>query len=297
MSPVHLLQDDLTYAPAIDTQEETVPTPGTDAETYADLLAFAHRLADVAGDVIRPYFRANHGIENKHASGSDGGFDPVTLADQESELAMRALIETEFPDHAVFGEEHGASWAADSGGRFTWVLDPIDGTRSFIGGFPTWGTLIALHDAAVEGGRPVIGIMDQPIIGERYVGTPDGAWLGEEPLKVRPCASLADAVLYATTPDMFKGGDLAAFQRVEARVKLRRFGGDCYAYGMLAFGLNDLIVEASMQPYDIQALIPIVEGAGGIVTNWDGNPAYDAGRILAAGDKRMHDAVLALLGG
>ena len=274
-----------------------MPTPGTDAETYADLLAFAHRLADAAGDVIRPYFRANHGIDNKRT----GGFDPVTLADQESELVMRALIEAEFPDHAVFGEEHGASWAADSGGRFTWVLDPIDGTRSFIGGFPTWGTLIALHDTEAEaenGGRPVIGIMDQPIMGERYVGTPKGAWLGDVPLSVRPCASLDDAVLYSTTPDMFEPEvELPAFQRVESRVKLRRFGGDCYAYGMLAFGLNDLIIEASMQPYDIQALIPIVEGAGGIVTNWDGGPAYDAGRILAAGDKRMHDAALEMLNG
>ncbi len=250
----------------------------------ADLLAFAHRLADVAGTVIRPHFRASGAVDNKRPA----DFDPVTAADRDAETAMRELIAAHYPDHAVYGEEHGAQWGA----RFTWVLDPIDGTRSFIGGFPTWGTLIAL----AEHGRPVIGIMDQPITGERFVGGPDGAFLGDRKLAVRPCAALADAVLYATTPDMFEPArEMPAFQRVERQVKLRRFGGDCYAYCMLAHGLLDVIVEAAMQPYDIQALIPIVEGAGGIVTNWEGEPAWNAGRILAAGDRRVHEAALEAL--
>ncbi len=257
------------------------------SESYDDLLAFAHRLADAAGEVIRPYFRAENETEDKRP---DGSYDPVTLADKEAELAIRALIETDYPGHKIYGEEHGAEW----GDQFTWVVDPIDGTRSFIGGFPTWGTLIALND----GGRAVIGIMDQPVIGERFVGTPDGAWLNGRPLKTRPCASLSEAVLYSTTPDMFEPDhDLPAFHRVEAQVQMRRFGGDCYQYGMLAHGLNDLIIEAKMAPYDIQALIPLVEGAGGIVTNWEGERAEMAGRILAAGDKRVHEVALALLNG
>ena len=256
----------------------------SDAEAR-ELLAFAHTLADAAGAVIKPLFRSAGTIDNKRAA----DFDPVTAADRDAEAAMRDLIAARYPDHAVYGEEHGAEW----GERFTWVLDPLDGTRSFIGGFPTWGTLIGL----AEYGRPVVGIMDQPVTGERFTGGPDGAFLGERRLRVRDCASLKDAVLYATTPDMFKGEDMAAFRRVEQQVKLRRFGGDCYAYCMLAHGLVDLVVEASMQPYDIHALIPIVEQAGGIVTNWEGEPAWQAGRILAAGDRRVHQAALDALHG
>ncbi len=257
----------------------------TDAEAR-ELMAFAHRLADAAGRVIKPLFRSVGAIDNKRAA----DFDPVTAADRDAEAAMRELIATHYPDHKVYGEEHGAEW----GERFTWVLDPVDGTRSFIGGFPTWGTLIGL----AEYGRPVLGIMDQPITGERFTGGPDGAFLGTKRLRVRPCAGLADAVLYATTPDMFEPErEMPAFQRVERQVKLRRFGGDCYAYCMLAHGLLDLVIEASMQPYDIHALIPIIEQAGGIVTNWEGEPAWKAGRILAAGDRRTHEAALKALNG
>jgi myo-inositol-1(or 4)-monophosphatase len=257
----------------------------TDAEAR-ELMGFAHRLADAAAAEIRPYFRAAGPIDNKRA----GDFDPVTAADRNAETAMRALIARTYPDHAVYGEEHGAEW----GERFTWVIDPLDGTRSFIGGFPTWGTLIGL----AEYGRPVLGIMDQPITGERFTGGPDGAFLGATRLRVRPCERIEEAVLYATTPDMFgPETDMPAFRRVEQRVKLRRFGGDCYAYCMLAHGFVDLVVEASMQPYDIHALIPIIEQAGGIVTNWEGEPAWKAGRILAAGDRRVHQAALALLNG
>lgn len=254
--------------------------------SHDDLIAFAHRLADAAGAVIRPYFRNLAAVENKLVD----GFDPVTIADKEAETAMRALIEEAYPDHGILGEEYGHKPAGASG--LTWVLDPIDGTRSFIGGFPTWGTLIALND----GKAPFIGIMDQPFTGERYIGTPDGAFLDDQKLAVRLCATLADAVLYSTTPDMFhQPGEMKAFQRVESVVKLRRFGGDCYAYAMMALGFVDLIIESSMQPYDIQALIPIVEGAGGFVRNWQGSPADQGGQIIAAGDKRVLDQALALL--
>ena len=257
----------------------------TDA-SIEELTAFANRLADAAGAVIMPYFRADHGMDNKLAA----GFDPVTEADRNAEAAMRELIEAEYPDHGILGEEHGAK--PGNGTNLTWVLDPIDGTRSFIGGFPTWGTMIGLNN----GTEVLVGIMDQPFTGERYVGTPDGAFADGKRLAVRPCASLEDAVLYSTTPDMFyKPGEMDAFQRVESAVKLRRFGGDCYAYAMLAAGHVDLIVESAMQAYDIQALIPIVEGAGGIVTDWQGNSVLDGGQILAAGDRRIFDAAMAML--
>lgn len=263
----------------------TAETPLGEHQMHA-FMAFANRLADVAGRAIRPYFRATGAIDNKR----EGDFDPVTEADRAAEEAMRALISRTFPDHGVYGEEHGAEW----GERFTWVLDPIDGTRSFIGGFPTWGTLIALADH----GRPILGIMDQPVLGERFVGGPDGAFLGDLPLQTRSCPRLEEAVLYATTPDMFEPEmEMPAFRRVESRVKLRRFGGDCYAYCMMAYGLVDVIVEADMKPYDIQALIPVVEGAGGIVTNWEGEPVWQGGRILAAGDRRVHEQALELLNG
>lgn len=251
-----------------------------------DLLAFANELADAAGETIRPYFRQPNSIDNKKAE----DFDPVTVADREAETSMRHIIEARFPDHGILGEEHGAKPAGASG--LTWVLDPIDGTRSFIGGFPTWGTLIAVNN----GTKVLAGILDQPYTGERFVGSEQGAFLGDQKLAVRPCASLDDAVLYSTTPDMFKPGPVQdAFERVEASVKLRRFGGDCYAYAMLAMGFVDLVVESSMQAYDIQALIPIVEAAGGTVTDWQGNPALDGGQILATGDARIHAQAMDLL--
>jgi myo-inositol-1(or 4)-monophosphatase len=253
----------------------------------AAMLAFAHRLADAAAAVTLPYFRS--GITAEHKPGP-ADFDPVTVADRETEEAMRALIRDTYPDHAILGEEGGGK----AGPGSTWVLDPIDGTRSFISGFPTWGTLIAYN----EGAEPIVGLMDQPFTGERYHGSPAGAFLGDKRLHVRPCRSLAEATLYATTPDMFASPEeKAAFARLETHVKLRRFGGDCYAYCMLAAGFVDLVVEASMAPYDIQALIPIVEAAGGIVTDWQGQSAAQGGRILAAGNRALHDAAMAVLNG
>lgn len=252
---------------------------------WREILGFAHELADASGPVIRRYFRTGLDVADK-AGMTD--FDPVTAADREAEDAMRRLVRQRYPHHAVVGEEGGT----DGAGPETWVLDPIDGTRSFIAGFPTWGTLIAYND----GRQARVGIMDQPVTGERFVGHPDAAYLGEHALAVRPCADLKDAVLFATTPDMFTApAERDGFARLEKQVKLRRFGGDCYAYCMLAAGFVDLVVEATLAPYDIQALIPIIEGAGGIVTTWDGGPAADGGRIVAAGDKRVHDAAMAVL--
>jgi myo-inositol-1(or 4)-monophosphatase len=250
-------------------------------------LGLAHRLADAAGAAIRPYFRSALVPEDK-GKGPER-YDPVTLADRAAEAAMRAILRQEQPGHAIWGEEEGRT----PGGPETWVLDPIDGTRSFICGFPTWGTLIAFND----GSGPTLGILDQPILHERLVGAEGQAWLGDQRLATRPCASLSEAVLFATTPDMFAGAALPAFEDLAERVRLRRFGGDCYAYGMLALGLVDLVVEAALAPWDIQALVPIVEGAGGVVTTWTGERPDDGGRIIAAGDRRLHAEVVRLLEG
>ena len=262
------------------------PKPPLSDEDIATLSAFAEELAEVAGEAIRPYFRKT-GVGETRKSHK---FDPVTEADKGAERAIRELIDARYPDHGVLGEEEQEK----PGDHLTWVIDPIDGTRAFITGLPLWGTLIALND----GTRPVIGIMNQPITGERFLGTPKGAWLNGEALSVRPCESLEQSILFSTDPDMFeKEGERAAFERVEAAVRLRRFGGDCYSYCMLAHGLIDLVIESDLQPYDIQALIPIVEGAGGIVTSWDGEDAQAGGAVIAAGDARVHKAALKLLQG
>jgi histidinol-phosphatase len=258
--------------------------PETDLDT---LLAFAQHLADAAGEVIRPYFRKPLAVSDK----SD--LSPVTAADRAAEGTMRRLIEERFPAHGVFGEEFGR---VREDAEFVWVLDPIDGTKSFISGVPLFGTLIALTHA----GRPILGIIDQPVLRERWTGaagrptTLNGAAVG-----CRPCPVLAAATLFATTPDMFKGEDAAAFARVSAAVKLVRFGADCYAYGLLAAGFVDLVLEASLKPYDFCAMVPVVEGAGGAATDWRGGGLDLAadGRILVSGDRRTHDAALALLVG
>jgi len=253
-----------------------------------DLLKFAHRLADASGAVITPYFRTRIEVTDKKDKG-EGRYSPVTAADQGAEAAIRALIKAEHPDHGIMGEEHGHE---NPGARLTWVIDPIDGTKAFITGLPTWGTLIALND----GGRPVLGLLDQPILRERFVGGPDGAFLGTTRLQARACPNLALATLCSTEPDMFDAGaERDAFNRLCAKVALRRFGTDCYAYAMLAHGFVDLVVEASLAPWDIQALIPIVEHAGGVVTDWEGGPAAGGGRVVAAGDPAIHREALKVL--
>lgn len=260
--------------------------------TAVDFEAFVDELATVSGDAIRPFFRTALGVEDKNRSGA---FDPVTAADRAAEQAMRMLIRQRFPDHGIIGEEFGAE-RGDA--QYVWILDPIDGTKAFISGMPAWGTLIALTRA----GKPVYGMMHQPFIGERFCG--DGAAAayrgpaGGRALRVRPCEDLSAAVLYTTSPRHMNAFDRSAFSRVEEAARLSRYGGDCYSYCMLAAGCIDLIVETDLKPYDIAALIPIIEGAGGVVTGWDGG-AWDGGagpaRIVAAGDRRIHAQALAIL--
>ncbi len=259
--------------------------------TVIDFAAFIDKLATVSGDTILPFFRTSLGVDNKTSL----GFDPVTEADRAAEAAMRRLITTTFPQHGIVGEEFGDE---RPNAEYVWVLDPIDGTRSFISGVPLWGTLIAL----MHNGVPAFGMMHQPYIRERFFGDGGaanfrGANGGQRHLSVRRCEALADATLFATTPQMFRGADRTAFDRVEKQVRLSRYGGDCYAYCMLAAGHIDLVIEAELKSYDIAALIPIITGAGGVVTTWDGTPAHNGGRIVASGDPRVHEAALKLLQG
>ncbi len=254
-------------------------------EAWREYLPLAHRLADASGEVILRYFRQALAIEDKDYI---DGYSPVTAADREAEAAIRALINEACPEHGILGEEHGHE-RPDA--RFTWVIDPIDGTKAFISGMTTWGTLIALQDRD----RGIIGVLDQPFLRERFIGHGEGAYLGDRRLAVRSCPDLAGATLYATEPDMFTPTERAGFDELAGHVRLRRFGADCYAYGMLAAGLIDLVVEASMNLWDIAALIPIVEGAGGLVTAWDGGPVGADGRVLAVGDRRLHAPALEIL--
>jgi myo-inositol-1(or 4)-monophosphatase len=259
--------------------------------TAIDFAAFVDQLATVSGETIMPFFRTSLAVENKK---SGGGFDPVTAADRAAEDAMRALIRRSFPDHGILGEEY-AGERTDA--EYVWILDPIDGTKSFISGMPAWGTLIGL----MRFGEPVFGMMHQPFTRERFSGDGGGARyrgpIGNRTLRVRTCADLADAVLFTTSPLLMNEKDRAAFARVEKKVKLSRYGGDCYAYCMLAAGLIDLIIETEVKPHDIVALIPIVAGAGGIITTWENRPAQGGGRIIAAGDRRVHQAALEILNG
>jgi len=256
--------------------------------TAVDFASFVDQLASVSGETILPFFRTALAIENKQAR----GFDPVTAADRAAEDAMRALIRRNFPAHGILGEEYGAE---RTDAEYVWVLDPIDGTKSFIAGMVAWGTLIGL----MRFGEPVFGMMHQPFTRERFSGDSGAAHYrgpgGERDLRVRACASLGDAVLFTTSPLLMSAADRAVFARVENAVKLSRYGGDCYAYCMLAAGHIDLIIETEIKPHDIVPLIPIIAGAGGIVTTWDNGPAQDGGRIVVAGDKRVHEAALEML--
>ena len=252
-------------------------------------LAFADELADAARMAILPHFRSGGACENKSAD----GFDPVTAADRASEAAMRALIEREFPEHGVLGEEFERTCSRSG---YEWVIDPIDGTRAFIAGLPTWGVLIAL---AYEG-KPILGIMDQPYLDERYRGWNDGADSvvrgDRRALKSRRCGALSEAILSTTSPDLFHGAEAEAFARVRGKAKLTRYGFDCYAYSMIAAGHMDCVIESGLKPFDIQALIPILAGAGGGVCNWRGGDAAQGGQVLAYSDTRIRDEALGLLG-
>jgi len=254
-----------------------------------DFATFVDELATLSGEAIRPFFRTALGVDNKSHTGV---FDPVTEADRAAETAMRMLIRKTFPDHGIIGEEFGDE-RADA--PYVWVLDPIDGTKSFISGMPAWGTLIGL----MKNGAPVYGMMHQPFMGERFTG--DGASAhyrgpaGERRLLARTCKDLSEAVLFTTNPFLMSEAERGRFHKVERAARLTRYGGDCYAYCMVAAGYIDLVIEAGLKQHDIVALIPIIEGAGGIVTDWSGGSATKGGRILAAGDRRVHAEALRLL--
>jgi len=268
------------------------------SEAVDGFVAVANQLADVAAKVTVPYFRTRVDVEVKADS------SPVTIADKQAEEAMRQVLEDLLPDHAIFGEEAGVSFGAGQGSRYCWVIDPIDGTKSFITGKPLFGTLIAL----LCDGLPVVGIIDQPILKERWVGVEGRpTLLNGAPISTRPCADLSQAYLYCTTPHMFAGESEMAFNRVRDKVRIPMYGCDCYAYGLLSAGFCDLIVEADLKPYDYMALVPVIQGAGGHITDWKGRPLSlkldsettgpytDA--VVAAGDERTLKQALRALNG
>ena len=261
-----------------------------DPSTQNDLLRVALLLADAARTAILPHFRApDLAAENKL---SDGEYDPVTIADRAAEQAMTAILARERPDDAVLGEEFGLK-PGTSG--LKWVLDPIDGTRGFVSGTPTWGVLIAVGGA--DG--PALGIIDQPYIGERFVGGFGAAWVdgpqGRRDIAARGVQALAEATLFTTFPEIGSIAERAAFEDVSAQVRLTRYGMDCYAYALLAAGHVDLVVEAGLNSYDIQAPIALIKAAGGVITDWQGGPAHEGGQVLAAANAELHAAALAVL--
>ena len=256
--------------------------------SFQAFLATAHALADKAGAVILPHFRTACEVDHK---GGDV-FDPVTTADRQAEAAIREELGRAYPAHGIIGEEFGST---RSDADYCWVIDPIDGTRSFILGLPLWGTLIGL----TRGRVPLLGLMDQPFTGERFFSGESEAFFRHDgavrPMRTRACPSLGEALLATTTPDWFTDDDARRFEALTREVRLRRFGGDCYNYCLVALGQIDLVVEAGLNPYDIVPLIPIVERAGGVVSTWDGGDPRAGGRILAAGDRRLHEAAVKIL--
>ncbi|XBQ17594.1 MAG: histidinol-phosphatase [Oceanicaulis sp.] len=264
-----------------------------DARTHTDDeadLTFARRLADAARPIALAHFRsASTAVDAK--PGAD--FDPVTEADRGVEAALRDLIARERPGDAVLGEEAGAT--AGRSGR-TWVLDPIDGTRAFIAGLPTWTVLIALSDQ----GGPRLSVIDQPFTGERFTGlTAGGAWLetgeGRRKLATRGCTALSGAIISTTDPYLFTGAEADAFETIRKRSKLARYGLDAYAYAALAMGGVDLVVESGLKSWDVAALMPVVHGAGGVVTGWRGEPCHEGGRVVAAATEALHAEALEIL--
>lgn len=250
----------------------------------------AHRLADLSGVAILKHFREVIRVDNKPGKGV---FDPVTLADREAETVIREALTVAWPDHGIIGEEFGTT---NEGADYCWVIDPIDGTRAFIMGYPDWGTLIGL----MHKGEPVLGVMNQPFTSERFWSQAGvSSYLGQDGiqvLKTRDCTLLENALLSTTSPDFFEPGfELDSFMALKGQVQMCRYGGDCYAYSMLAAGHIDLVVEAGLNIYDIMPLIPIIEGAGGVVTDWTGGSATQGGRVLAAGTEALHAQALKVL--
>ena len=257
-----------------------------------ELWHVAHTLADIARPVVLRHFR-QPGLQGDNKDEA-GGFDPVTAADHEAEAAIRATLAQMRPEDAVLGEEGGTTQGTSG---LTWVIDPVDGTRGFLSGTPVWGVLVALCDA--DG--PILGIIDQPYIGERFWGGLGVARfrgpMGEAPLATRPPRPLAEATLFSTFPEIGSTAERAAFERVATRARLTRFGADCYAYALVAAGQIDLVIEAGLGAHDIAAPIAVIEAAGGLVTDWQGGPAQGGGQALAAANAAIHAEALALLNG
>ncbi len=266
---------------------------GTDAlapAAVAEALTFARSAVIAAGEIALRYFRQPLVVDNKLAGQA---FDPVTCADREVEALLRGALRGQFPHYGVIGEEEGFTKGRDD---INWVVDPIDGTRAFISGVPAWGILLGL----VQNSRPLAGIMYQPYTDELFFGSADGAFLQRkgqvEPMQARRASRLEEATLYCTHESMFvKQAHLEAFRRVSAQVRLQRFGGDCYSYCLLALGQIDLVIEDSLQPYDILPLIPIIQAAGGVVTDAQGNLPVDGGFVVAAANPQLHAQVMKLL--
>ncbi|EEF49454.1 bifunctional phosphatase IMPL2, chloroplastic [Ricinus communis] len=269
---------------------DTLHSLVTDGELdrFADV---ANKVADASGEVIRTYFRKKFDILDKEDS------SPVTIADKAAEESMVKIILENFPSHAIYGEENG--WRCkENFSDYVWVLDPIDGTKSFITGKPLFGTLIAL----LHRGKPILGIIDQPVLKERWIGiTGRRTTLNGEELSTRSCAKLSQAYLYTTSPHLFNGEADEAFTRVRSKVKVPLYGCDCYAYALLASGYVDLVIESGLKPYDFLSLVPVIEGAGGIITDWKGHHlCWDASpnsratsfNVLAAGDEQIHQQAL-----
>jgi myo-inositol-1(or 4)-monophosphatase len=253
-----------------------------------ELEDFALELAHTAGGIAQAHFRKVVTVENKSAS----SFDPVTNADRAIERVLRTAIVERYPDHGIVAEEEGER---PGQGGYTWFIDPIDGTRAFMTGSPLWGTLIGL----VRGQKPLLGVLVQPVLEEVFFAGPSGSWLikaeRRDRLRSRQCKSLDKAMLASTHPDMFQGERATAFRALSSRCLLTRFGGDCYNYAMLAAGYLDLVVESQLKPYDIVPLVPILEGAGCVVTDWNGRPPLGGGDVVAAATRELHHAALKLL--
>jgi len=262
----------------------------TEQPDFDAYVATAHVLAERAGAVILPHFRAGTAIHHKGGS----AFDPVTAADRDAETAIRQVLAETYPAHGIVGEEFGNDRAdAD----YCWIIDPIDGTRAFIIGQPLWGTLIGL----TSGGMPLLGMMDQPYTGERFWSGKTESYFRRDgetrAIDVRECPAMSEAMMASSTPDMFLGANEKPYARLAEAVRLRRFGGDCYNYCLLAMGEIDLVVETDLKPFDILPLIPIIERAGGVVSTWEGGDPREGGRIVAAGDAKLHTEAVKMLSG
>lgn len=258
---------------------------------WQSLTRFAIALAEASAREILPFFRRNTAVEVKEGP----VWDPVTEGDRAGERVIRKLIEENYPDHGINGEEYGLK---ESRSGFTWVLDPVDGTRAFVCGLPTWATLIGLSFE----GRPVLGLMNQPFVGDMFYGNPEGAWLDHRgvsrPIRTRSGVSLAKATIGTTAPELYRSeGDRADFERLRALAQLTRYGGDAYFFALMAAGHIDIAMDAGLQSYDIVPLLPIITGAGGVYAEWKGGDAMKGGHVITAGSQALLDEALSVLKG